>query len=159
MGAVGNWAVDPGFLPNGTEHLGTRYWAGMSQENVQIVRAGIEAFNREDWEGVFKDMAPDLQFDYSRAAGPSRGVYTLDQARGVIHEIVGIWESGRIEPHEFIEAGDQVVVPWTFCVTGRDGIEVEARSTWSFTIRDGAVEHICMYQTRQDALEAAGLSE
>jgi SnoaL-like domain len=69
------------------------------------------------------------------------------------------FESSRIEPHEFIEAGEHVVVPWTFHAVGRDGLEVQARLTWLFTIRDGAIQRACMYQERSEALEAAGLSE
>ncbi len=37
------------------------------------------------------------------------------------------WESARLEPHEFIEAGDLVVVPLTQHLKGRGGIEVVAR--------------------------------
>ena len=54
---------------------------------------------------------------------------------------------------------EHVVVPWTFCAMGRDGIELEARTTWTFTIRDGAIERVCMCRERREALEAAGLSE
>ena len=43
--------------------------------------------------------------------------------------------------------------------TGRDGIEVGSRPTLVWTIRDGAIERVSMYQERQDALEAVGLSE
>jgi ketosteroid isomerase-like protein len=78
---------------------------------------------------------------------------------GVLDELAGVWASSRIEPHEFIEAGEQVVVPWTAHFQGRDGIEVRTRPTWTFTIRDGAIERICMYQERHEALEAAGLPE
>ena len=52
-----------------------------------------------------------------------------------------------------------MVVPGTGHMVGRDGIEVEARVTFVWTIRDGAIERITMYQERQDALEALGLSE
>ena len=51
------------------------------------------------------------------------------------------------------------MVPWTFHGVGRDGIEVQARPTWTFTVRDGAVERMCMYQEREEALEAARLEE
>jgi hypothetical protein len=62
--------------------------------------------------------------------------------------------------HEFIEVGDLVVVPWTMHPSGRDRIEVAARRVaFVWTIRDRAVEQIAMYQERQDALEAVGLSE
>ena len=65
----------------------------------------------------------------------------------------------RFEAHEFIEAGDLVVVPWAMHGRGRDGIELVARFTFVFTIRNGAIERVTMYQERQDALEALGLSE
>jgi ketosteroid isomerase-like protein len=107
----------------------------MSQKNVEIVRAAIDAFNRGDLDAALRYAAPNLEYDLSRATGPVRGIYALDRVRPALDEVVGIWESSRIEPHEFIEAGEHVVVPWTFHVAGRDGIEVQARTTWTFTIR------------------------
>jgi ketosteroid isomerase-like protein len=129
----------------------------MSQENVEIVRAAIDAFNREDWDSALEDAAPDFKLDMSRAVGPLRGVYELDQALRLIEEFAGSWDSVRLEPHEFREAGEQVVVPWTAHSVGRDGIEVRARVTWTWTVRNGAIERLCMFQERQEALEAAGL--
>jgi ketosteroid isomerase-like protein len=131
----------------------------MSQENVEIVRTAIWAFNEGEFDRVLAGLAPEVEVDLSRALGPVRGVYTLDQTRRVIDELAGTWRSFRIEPVEFIEADGRVVVPWTYHVVGRDGIEVQARSTWAFTIRSGAITRVCMYQERQDALEAAGLRE
>jgi ketosteroid isomerase-like protein len=42
---------------------------------------------------------------------------------------------------------------------GRDGIEVQARSAWLITIRDDKQTSLTLYQTKQEALEAAGLRE
>jgi ketosteroid isomerase-like protein len=131
----------------------------MSQENVEVVKAWFDAFNREDWDAAFKDAAPGAEIDMSRAVGPWRGVYGLDQVRRVMEEFRETWESARQEPHEFIEAGDLVVVPSTVHLKGRDGIEVSASATTVWTIRDGAIERVTMYQDRQEALEAVGLSE
>jgi ketosteroid isomerase-like protein len=131
----------------------------MSQENVEIVRAAIEAGDRGDWDAVFKDAAPGFEYDMTRAVGPGRTVHDLDQARGQMAEFVGTWASSRIEPHEFIEVGPHVVVPWTAHFTGRDGIEVQVQAAWTFTIRHRKIERMCLYQDRGDALEAAGLSE
>ena len=131
----------------------------MSQENVEIVRAGIDAWSRGDWDTALRDAAPDLEYDLSHARGPFRGVYRRDQVSRAWADLTEGLTSARIEPQEFIEAGEHVVVPWTFHARGRDGIEVQARVTWTFTIRDGAVERICLYQERQEALEAAGLLE
>ena len=65
----------------------------------------------------------------------------------------------RVVPDEFINVGEHVVVPQTGYVRGRDGIEVQARGAWVWTFRDGSVARVTFYPERQDALEAAGLSE
>ena len=132
----------------------------MSQENVEIVKAALEAANRDDWEGVFKNMTPDFELDFSRAVGPIlHGVLSLEQVRRGLMEFAGTWQSARIEPHEFIEADDLVVVPYSLHLRGRDGVEVVSRPTTVWTVRDGTIRRVVMYQERQDALEAAGLSE
>src|SRR6476620_9881589 len=131
----------------------------MSHENVEMVKAAIDAYNREDWDAFFKDLAPGFEMDFSRAVGPWRGVFGLDQARRIVGEFRETWESARVEPHEFIEAGDLVVVSSTQHVKGRGGIEVVVRGAFVLTIRNGAIERFTMYQERQDALEAVGLSE
>jgi hypothetical protein len=53
----------------------------MSQDNVEIIKAAIDAFNRQDWDAVFKDAAPGAELDFSRAVGPFSGVFKLDQLR------------------------------------------------------------------------------
>ena len=131
----------------------------MSQENVEIVRRSIEAYNRGDLDAVFKDAAPDFEYDLSRAVGPWRGVYGRDGALSQIREIVESWEWVRVEQHELIEVGEHVVAPWTMRGAGRDGIELEARATFVWTFRNGSVVRLCLYQELDEALEAAGLSE
>ena len=131
----------------------------MSQENLEIVRAAIDAYNQGDWESALKDAGPGFECDLSHALGPQNDVYGREQMQRFWAEFAEGWESVRIEPHEFIEKGDDVVVPWTMRLTGRDGIEVQARVAWTWTIRDGAVARLCMDQDRAEALEAAGLSE
>ena len=53
----------------------------MSQENVEIVRAAYDAYNRGDVDAALKYAAPDFELDWSRAVGPQRGIYRLDQVR------------------------------------------------------------------------------
>jgi ketosteroid isomerase-like protein len=131
----------------------------MSQENVEIVRAVYDAYNRGDLDAAFKHVAPDSVLDWSRAVGPQRGVYELDQMRPFFADFLDTFDSTRVEPDEFIDAGDHVVVPQTGYLKGRDGIEATARVTLGWTLRDSAVIGICLYQEKAEALEAAGLSE
>jgi ketosteroid isomerase-like protein len=131
----------------------------MSQENVEIVKAVVDAFNRQDWDAGFQYSAPGAEMDMSRALGPYRGVYALDQARPFVSDFAATFESVRIEVDQLIEAGEHVVLLGNIHFRGRDGIEATARAIQSWTVRDGAVERMVMYQEREDALEAVGLSE
>jgi ketosteroid isomerase-like protein len=131
----------------------------MPQGNVEIVGAVIEAFNRGDSDAMFTDAAPELEFELSRLTGPNRGVQGLDEVRRVWKEFVGIWAHAWINAEEFIEADEHVAVFGSFHAIGRDWTEVRARFTWTFAIRDGAIQRVCMYRERQDALAATGLAE
>ena len=127
---------------------------------MEIVRAAWEALNRGDIDASFKHAAPDCEFDVSRAFGPMHGTYYgLDQIRQAFEEFFEPWESFRTELDEFIDAGGDVVASVTGYFRGRDGIEVRTRTAFVWTIRDGAIAHVCFYQERQEALEAAGLRE
>ncbi len=112
-----------------------------------------------DLDAVLSYAARDFELDWSRGIGPQRGVYKLDQARPFFDDFGDTFESIRIEPKEFIEVDDDVIVPQTGYTRGRDGIETTARITLVWTIRDGAIVRICLFQDKQDALEAAGLRE
>jgi ketosteroid isomerase-like protein len=132
----------------------------MSHENVEIIRAAWDAYNRGDRDAAFKDMAPDFQLDMSRSISPDqRGIIGLDQIGQFWDEIGAHWESHRVEAEKFIETGDQVIVPTTVYGRGRDGIELTAGIAFIYTLRDGAIVGMCMHQELQQALEAAGLSE
>jgi ketosteroid isomerase-like protein len=70
------------------------------------------------------------------------------------------WDDVRIELEDVIEDGDDLlVVENVTYFRGRDGIETQARSTWLIRFRDGHQTSLTLYQRKQDALEAAGLSE
>jgi ketosteroid isomerase-like protein len=126
----------------------------VSHENVALVRRGFASANAGDWESLFRDVAPNYELDLSRGRA-GEGVYRGEEAQHFQES----WESFRTEPHEFIEVGEHVIVPTTEHYVGRDGIEVQARNTWTFTIRDGMVVRTCLYQDKQEALEAVGLEE
>ena len=131
----------------------------MSQENVAIARAFVEAYNREDFETALQHGTPGLVLDFSRALGPYQGVYAREQIRGFLEELNATFESVRFEPEDFIDAGDHVVMPMTIHFQGRDGINVKAKTTNLWVFRDGAIERIVLYQELREALEAAGLPE
>ena len=135
----------------------------MSQENVEIARQAHEAFNRPDL-GVFDLDAfyrltdPDLVVDWSRSAGLEAGIYRGEAAsRGLWSTFFEAFERVVVEPLEFIERGESVVIPHHLRAWGRDGLEVDARSTVVLTFRDGRIIETRLFRQTAEALKAVGL--
>jgi ketosteroid isomerase-like protein len=133
----------------------------MSQENVEIVRRLIEQFNRDDYEAGIERWAPDAILDWSASQGPFAGVYRgRAEIRGFRKHFTGTFDAIRFEIEDAVEVeADALVVENVGYFRGREGIEVQARSAWLIRIRDEKVAELTLYQTKQEALEAAGLSK
>ena len=132
----------------------------MSQENVELVRKAIAAYNRRDLEAVAALTHPDVEVDWSASRGVEAGVYRgWEEVARFYESYFDTFEEIDIKPDRFIESGDLVVVPNHGHVRGRDGIEAVARSCLVFEVRSGRVARLCLYQETAEALEAAGLSE
>ena len=132
----------------------------MSQENLEIVRRGIEAFNRRDFDVALRYVAPDATFDMSHSRGPDAGLYVgHDAIRRFWTDMTEPFERHTMIPDEFIAHGEHVVVPLTARLTGRGRIEVEGRGAPVATLRDGRLVRWTMYQDRDEALKAVGLEE
>ena len=130
----------------------------MSQDNVEIVRGALDAWNRGDWDAAFEDVAAKVEFDTTRDLGEWRGFYTgADQMKRVWTRFAEPWESVQFEPERLIDGGDRVVSRVKATLIGRDGIEVTAHNNWVWIFDDGRVTRLVTYQELEEALEAAGL--
>jgi ketosteroid isomerase-like protein len=134
----------------------------MSRENVEIVRAAYDAWNRGDLQSVLDRLHPELEWEENPDVYPG-----LDRSyRGHAgflkrqRDAFDIWEWFRVEEQDFIDAGEHVVVFLRLMGKGRySGIEVEMRVYDVFTFRDGKVARHRLYANRAEALEAVGLAE
>jgi ketosteroid isomerase-like protein len=132
----------------------------MSQENVEIVRRHLEAWNRRDKAAYVASFRPDAEIDWSRARALYRGVYRgREQQKAFWDEFWSTFEDSQLEIHNLTEAGSEVVVWNTAHMWGRDGIEVTAKSALVFTVENGGITRLQLFQQRAEALEAVGLSE
>jgi ketosteroid isomerase-like protein len=132
----------------------------MSQENVEFVRRGVEAYERGDLSAVLETFSPDL-VTYVAPPIPVAGTYhgpegflqlTLDWAEG-FDELVATAE-------EHIDAGDQVVTRVRHRASGAEsGVPVEADIWYVWTIHAGKTVRADIFNDRSEALEAAGLSD
>ncbi len=135
----------------------------MSQENVELVRQGFEAHNRDDRATATRLLAPDVE--WHSVAGPLFGVGTI---RGREAVLKFLWEDMResiegfrARPEELTDLGDdRVLVVARYEGRGRSsGAEVDLRVASVYEIRDRMLATVRDYGSREDALEAAGLSE
>jgi ketosteroid isomerase-like protein len=132
----------------------------MSQENVEVVRRNQEAWNRRDLRTWLASFRSDAEIDWSRARGPFRGIYRGYGGFEAFWEVFwSTFDDVQVETYGFAEAGSEVVVSNTAHVRGREGIEVTARSTFVWTVENGQITRLRMFQERSEALEAAGLRE
>jgi ketosteroid isomerase-like protein len=132
----------------------------MSQQIVEIVRRHTEAWNRQDLRTWLALFSAGAEIDWSRSRAPFRGVYRGHGEHEVFWDAFwSVFEDVRVEMHSFTEVGSEVVVPNTAHVRGRDGMEVVARSTFVFTVENGQITRLRLFQERAEALEAAGLTE
>jgi ketosteroid isomerase-like protein len=70
------------------------------------------------------------------------------------------WDDLRIELKELIDAGSDVVAVTRHHGTGRaSGAAVQAVVAYAFTVQDGKLVRLRIFNTKVQALEAVGLRE
>jgi ketosteroid isomerase-like protein len=131
----------------------------VSSDNVDILRRGLEAFNRDGVEGLIEILDPEFE-------GHTDPELTIEPGVYVGHAGIRRWFAGfegfiddvRFEPDEFIPAGDRVLVPGRLVGRGRDsGIEAAQRLFQVWTLRDGKVVRLESYTDMASARAAAGM--
>jgi ketosteroid isomerase-like protein len=132
----------------------------MSQENVEIVRAAIEAFNRRDGEGFGAFLADDAEIVPVRAALEGTVYRGRDAAARYCAAVEESWENLRWEVEEIRDGGSWVLALGRIQGCGRgSGAVIDARGAWLARFRDGLVTNFRTYPDRGEALEAVGLAE
>jgi ketosteroid isomerase-like protein len=130
----------------------------MSQQNLELIRAGFAAHNRGDLDALTQVYDPDVVFE-TLLLGTHHG----NEAIRLIYEENRKTLSGyTVDPIELIDAGDQVVaVAQVNGVGPASQIAMEDRDRFAFlfTIKNGRVVREQAFRNREEALEAAGLSD
>jgi len=92
--------------------------------------------------------------------GIEAGIYRgYEAVRGFWATWLELFDVFDLEPDEFIECGQHVVVPNRTYMQGRGGIKVGATSASVVTLHDGRIVAWQLYLNRDDALKAVGLAE
>jgi ketosteroid isomerase-like protein len=133
----------------------------MSQENVEVVRRVYDAAANRHSASILALYDPDVEFDATRMGVGDLGIYHGHEGlRTLFGEFHQVWGEIEYDYEDLIEAGQHVVAVVTRHARGRaSGVGVEAPLALLWTVREGKVVRVVWFQTREEALEAAGLSE
>jgi ketosteroid isomerase-like protein len=133
----------------------------MSQENVEMVRTLLSAFDHADYGAALEALDSEIEWQVPPGIAIGREVYRgRDEVQRGFAEWLAAWETHRFEPEEMFEHGDHVVVGGMQIGRGRgSGVEVRLPTFHVFTLRDEKVTRHRSYRDRSEALEAAGLRE
>ena len=134
----------------------------MSQENVDLAREIMDAWNAEDLERWLACWDPSCVW-VPGMRGRMEGTQTYRGHEGLRTywaEDAEVWDRFLVEVHDVRTHGPEVVAITTGSARGKHS-EVETRASMAFRFRvsNRKVVHGESYLDVQKALEAAGLSE
>jgi ketosteroid isomerase-like protein len=129
----------------------------MSEENVEVVRRALEAFE-DDEKAWLRTLDPDLVW-YPIEDGhiPRRGI---EEVMGIRRRWLDTWEEHTMAVEDLRGVGENVV--GTIHISGRgkgSGVEVNLEVHQHFRLHGGRIVYLFEYPDRASALEAAGLTE
>ena len=128
----------------------------MSAENVEVVKGIYQAFATGDVPAVVGAMSPDIEwneaenFPYSDG-NPYRGPDAI--LGGVFARLGSEWDGFAVEPREFIDGGDTVVMTGRYTGTCKaTGRPINAQAAHFWTLDRGKV---VQFQQLVDTLAVA----
>jgi ketosteroid isomerase-like protein len=133
----------------------------MSTENIDALRAALEAFNSRDIGRILGFLDPDFEVEVPPALSAEPDTYRGHE--GARRYFESFWETMdeiRFRPQRFWDAGESVVVAMRLTAKGRHtAIPVEQRFAQVWTFRDGKATRARTYLSEAEALNAAGLGD
>jgi ketosteroid isomerase-like protein len=132
----------------------------VSRENVEIVRRAFEALERSGVAGLLEFCSPEIEYRVRYDLPDARTYHGHDGVRALAAHWQALFEDFRLEPEALIDAGDSVAA--VMRISGRgatSGIETGNPYAALCSVRERRLWRITDYPTKEEALEAVGLSE
>ncbi len=133
----------------------------MSQENVEIVKRAMDAFNRPGQEIYDELVTADFEWFPAMIQAVEGDSYRgREGAEAVRATVSDTWEDFRIVGDDFRDLGDTVLVFGRQEGRGRgSSVPVDAPIGMVFDFREGKISRCRSYLDHGEALKAAGLEE
>ena len=127
----------------------------MSAENVTVLRDAYGAFARQDIPAVMAAFDESIEW-HAPDSLPFGGVYHgHDGVGGFFGQLPNHWQSLSVEPDEFIDGGDTIVVVVRVRGTGAAGT-LDQKHVHIWRMRDGKAAAFTEYSDTARALQALG---
>jgi ketosteroid isomerase-like protein len=133
----------------------------MSQENVEILKRGIDAYNRRDID-TFADLTTaDVEwFPALDRTVEGRGYRGREGMERWFETVSDTWEELHVLGDEIRDLGDRVLVLGRVEGRGRgSGVQVDTPAGFVVDFHDGKMSRCRAFLDHGEALRAAGLSE
>jgi ketosteroid isomerase-like protein len=119
----------------------------MAQDNVDIVRAVLDAWNKSRLESVSHLISDDITWLEVEGRLESAGSELKGRGNVLAGMDSEVWQSYRLEPETIVEANGRVLAILREIARGRaSGLEVEGRWGYVVTVRDGRIERVEAYR-------------
>jgi ketosteroid isomerase-like protein len=130
----------------------------MSQEHVAMVKRVYGRWARGDFGVDPELLAADFVW-HQRGGAVEPGSHRGGGIGAALERIFEVYDDFRIEPEEYVDAGEKVVVVARSSGRARaTGMELDLRLTFVWTVRDGKLASMEQFAERAEALRAAGLA-
>jgi ketosteroid isomerase-like protein len=129
----------------------------MSQQQVEVVRAHLEAFRSQDAPRTLSFLDPHVVLDVSRTGGDEEAIYGREAIAEFMRRWIGTFADYRYDAKRLTDLGSGAVLA-AASETGRgkgSGAPVDRSFGVLYTVIDGKIARMTMFRTEQEALEAA----
>jgi ketosteroid isomerase-like protein len=137
------------------DRLGRVAFPEVFQEEVERLRGAYQAFNEGGVEAFLERIAPEFQVR-DRESSPDRETrHGKEGIKELFASYMEAFDALRLEPEEFIDAGDQIVVSLHQLVRGKgSGAQFVGRIAHVWTVRGGIALRLRIFADKERALEA-----
>jgi ketosteroid isomerase-like protein len=126
---------------------------------VDVVRRAWEAALRHDNETTLRLYDPEVEIE-GHPLDHTATYRGLDRVREWARNALSAFSDLQSTVQEWIDAGDYVVAILRLTGRGRkSGVPVEKIEAHVWTVRDGKLRRLRIYESREKALKAVGLEE
>ena len=130
----------------------------MSRENVELLARGYAAFNEGDLAAILDLLSPEFVYRPRSELPGNRPTVGRNEFEHVLRELREVLTGIHVELEEVIDRDELMVAVTRQTSRGSSsGLPIDQRVTHVWRLEDGRATELSVYESRAEALQAAGL--